>query len=112
MMSMHVSDPDQTPNMATAAPAPAPAHDDTHSYAISRLHAVCRMNRWMRPIFDVNAQQQQQQHGNAAIVSYTARVRVNGVWYDGGVDAKRTQSAARVEAAVAALRVLDSVVVG
>jgi hypothetical protein len=95
--------------MATAAPALA--HNDTHSYAISRLHAVCRANGWYRPIFEVDAQQQHGGSVNAAIVSYTAQVRVNGIWYHGGVIAKQTTSnAARVAAALEALRVLDSVI--
>lgn len=63
-------------------------------------------------MFVVNAQQQQQAigiGGVVVVVSYTARVHVNGIWYD-AVDEKATKNAARVAAAVEALRVLDSIV--
>ena len=78
---------------------------NTRSNAISRLHTLCIARRWGRPIFDVD---EQKQYG--VVVSYRARVKVHGVSYD-GVDSA-TSNAARVEAALAALRCLDAVVVG
>ena len=88
------------------------ANVNTHSMAITRLHALCNERRWMRPIFvvgETRRQQQQQSGAIVVVVSYTARVCVNNAWYD-TVDETATKSTARVAAAIEALRVLDRVV--
>jgi hypothetical protein len=79
--------------------------DDTHSHAITNLHIVCKVKGWGRPIFDVDKLQQQVGSAAAVVWWYRARVKIHGVWYD-GADGKATENAARVEAAVEALKAL------
>jgi hypothetical protein len=78
----------------------------TRSNAISRLHTLCYANGWHRPYFEVEEVDRVHDLGS---IWYYAQVDVDGVLYYGSNGAA-SMNAARVEAAVAALRMLDSVV--